>query len=127
MNSHDLLNWTTCYNDNCKTHRIDKKKFEWFSKKKLSSQDDDDDLYECSYDEWKTCQNWKCEKHILNQVEELKVTRDHETFDWSFCENVNCSYHREEQHFDTLTRIEKKYLWLRQKAKRNWDSLSKND
>ena len=110
MNSHDLLNWTTCYNDYCETHRIDKKRIEWFSKKRSSSQDDDDDSYECSHDEWKTCQNWKCEKHIVNQVEKLKVTRDHEILDWSFCENVNCSYHREKQHFDTLTRIKKKFM-----------------
>ena len=57
MNSHDLLNWTTCYNDYCETHRIDKKEVEWFLKKRSSSQENDDDSYECSCDEWKTCQN----------------------------------------------------------------------
>ena len=38
---------------------------------------------------------------------------------------MNCSYHRGEQHFDTLTKIGKRYLWLQQEAKRSWDSLPK--
>ena len=66
MNSHDLLNWTTtCYIDNCETHRIDKKEIEWFSRERLSFSNDDNNLTKCSNNEWKTCQIEKCEKHIL--------------------------------------------------------------
>ena len=107
--NHELLNWTTCIDDNCFIHFSKKEKSEWYFKKIKSKSNDK--LNECSHDIWRTCQQWDCAKHILKEVAKRKIKINHEVFDWSFCDVMNCSNHQESQNLATLSRIEKRYLW----------------
>ena len=117
---HDLLNWTTCFDDNCNVHRSDKEESEWYFKK---LQQYEYDIDECAHDDWRTCQNWQCEKHIIEKIEYRKARFHHEVLDWSICENEQCFYHQQFQQITILTRLKRRYLWLRQQnviqAKKN--------
>ena len=118
--NHDLLNWTTCFDDNCNTHRSDKKESEWYFKK---SQQYEYDINEYAHDDWRACQNWQCEKHIIEKIEYRKTKFHHEILDWSICENEQWFYHQQFQQITILTRLKRRYLWLRQQnviqAKKN--------
>ena len=70
---------------------------------------------DCSYTNYKTCTNWKCEKHILKEIAKRRINNTHETLDWSFCEKDNCQIHQEARNMSTFTRLERRYLWLQQK------------
>ena len=67
---------------------------------------------ECSYMSYRTCTYWKCEEHILKEVAKRRNNNNHEVFDWSLCEKNNCQIHQETRNMSTLTRLEKRYLWL---------------
>ena len=109
---HDLFSWTTCFDDNCNVHRSNKEESEWYFKK---LQQYEYDIDECAHDDWRTCQNWKCEKHIIEKIEYRKTRFHHEILDWNICENEQCSYHQQFQQITILTRLKRKYLWLQQR------------
>ena len=108
---HDLLSWTACFDDNCNVHRSDKEESGWYLKK---SKQYEYDIDECAHDDWRTCQNWQCEKHIIEEVEYRRARFHHGVLDWSICENEQCSYHQQSQQVTTLTRLGRRYLWLQQ-------------
>ena len=105
--NHELLNWTTCIDDNCFIHLSKKEENEWYFKKIKSKSNNE--LNEYSHDIWRTCQQWDCAKHILKKVAKRKVEMNHKIFDWSLCDVMNCSNHQKSQNLATLSRIEKRY------------------
>ena len=108
---HDLLNWTTCFDDNCNTHRWNKKENEWYFKKFKQYEYNID---ECEHDTWRTCQNWQCEEHIIEKIEYRKIKFHHKVLDWNFCENKHCSYHIYFRNVINLKKLKHRYFWLKQ-------------
>ena len=108
---HDLLSWTACFDDNCNVHRSDKEGSGWYPKKLQQYEYDTD---ECAHDDWRTCQNWQCEEHIIEEVEYRRARFHHGALDWSICGDEQCPYHQQTQQVTTLTRLGRRYLWLQQ-------------
>lgn len=121
LSNHDLLSWTACFDDHCNTHLSDKQGTGWFPQKTEPYQCEHD---ECAHDTWRTCQAWQCGDHILEEVEYRRARFVHGALDWSICEDTNCPDHQGQQQVTTLTRLGRRYLWLKQQAQAGKDQAS---
>ena len=107
---HDLLSWTACTNDNCSTHRTDKEGSGWYPRELMQY---DSDLEECPHDTWRTCQDERCEEHIMEEVEYRKARFCHGILDWNLCGDEQCPEHQSRDPA-TLTQLGRRYQWLQE-------------
>ena len=71
---------------------------------------------DCPYMSYRTCTNWKCGEHILEEVAKRRINNNHGALDWSLCEEDDCQIHQGARNMSTLTRLGRRYLWLQQEV-----------